>query len=397
MRPVTQAPDGDGFDELDEAWLRARSGEKWSVAGPGVIPCWVADMDYPAPLPVREALRALASGGDLGYPAATDREALERTWAARMERRYGWAPAAGRLRLFTDIVQATDALLYTATSPGDGVLVLTPSYPPFLKAVAEMGRILLPVPAVRAGTGWAFDLDAARQLAAQHGTKALLLVNPHNPTGRVLRRDELLALGEVAERYDLLVVSDEIHADLVLTGARHVPFASLSATLAARTVTLYSASKAYNLGGLRCALGHVGSEVARRQLAALPSHVLGALSTPALAATLAAWSPEGDLWLERCLLRLRANRQLLAEWLAGRAARAGVGGDPPEATYLAWLDFRRAGLGDDPAERLLQGAGVMMSPGRDFGPGGAGFCRLNFATTGILLREILERVDKSLA
>ena len=169
------------------------------------------------------------------------------------------------MRLFTDIVQATEALLYTTTSPGDGVLVLTPSYPPFLKAIEEMGRQLLPVPAVRAGSSWAFDLDAARQLAARPGARALLLVNPHNPTGRALRRDELLALGEVAEQHDLLVVSDEIHADLVLTGATHVPFASLSAPLADRTVTLYSASKAYNLGGLRCALGHVGSGAVGRQ------------------------------------------------------------------------------------------------------------------------------------
>jgi cystathionine beta-lyase len=276
------------------------------------------------------------------------------------------------------------------------VLVLTPSYPPFLKAIEEMGRRLLPVPAVRAGAGWAFDLEAARQLAARPGAKVLLLVNPHNPTGRVLRRDELLALGEVAEHHDLLVVSDEIHADLVLTGASHVPFASLSEPLAARTVTLYSASKAYNLGGLRCALGHVGPALVDQELAALPSHLLGALSTPAVGATLAAWSPEGNLWLERCLSRLRANRRLLAEWLAGEGARTAVGGDPPEATYLAWLDFRRTGLGDDPAKRLLLEARVMMSPGREFGPGGAGFCRLNFATTERLLHEILDRVAKAL-
>jgi cystathionine beta-lyase len=259
-----------------------------------------------------------------------------------------------------------------------------------------MGRQLLPVQAIDTGSGWVFDLDAAKAAAASGNAKALLLVNPHNPTGRMLRRDELEALGELAELHDLVVISDEIHADLALTGATHVPFASLSEPLAARTVTLYSASKSYNLGGLCCALAHIGPGHVERELAAPPSQLLGHISTLAVAACRAAWSPEGDAWLEDCLARLRANHSLLAGWLAAEGA-ARVKCYPPEGTYLAWLDFRGAGLGDSPGPWLRREAKVLMNDGPDFGPGGAGFARLNFATTGDILAEVLDRVAVALA
>ncbi|MGH9107079.1 MAG: aminotransferase class I/II-fold pyridoxal phosphate-dependent enzyme [Acidimicrobiales bacterium] len=401
LAEVTVAEDGLGT--LDPAWLRAKAGLKWSAAaeaGDGVIPCWVADMDFPAPAPVREALSGLLEGADLGYPAGDQEAALEERWAPRMAARYAWSPRPGQLRVFTDVVQAVQALLHVGTSRGDGVLLLTPSYPPLLEALGEMGRRLLAVPAVEvpegtgAGKRWEFDLDAARHLAA--GARALLLVNPHNPTGRVLERSELEVLAELAERWDLLVISDEIHADLALTGRAHTPFASLGPSLEARTVTLYSASKSFNLGGMRCAVAHLGHAGARAGLGELPSHLLGSVSMAAVAATLAAWAPAGDAWLERCLARLRANREALAAWLQGSGGAAGVRGPLPEGTYLAWLDFRQAGLGDDPARWLVGNARVMLSPGPSFGPGGPGFARLNFATAPGVLGEILARVSGTL-
>jgi len=386
-------PDDDGFDHLDEAWLRTRPGVKWAKAGAGVLPCWVADMDFPAPRPVSDALAHLAAGGDLGY-RSYEPAVLEGPWAARMESRYGWAPSRGRLRLFSDLVQAVQVVVHVATAPGDGILLLTPSYPPLLAAIEEQGRRLLAVPAVVTGTGWAFDMEVAEDLARQ--AKMLLLANPHNPTGRVLSAQELARLGDLVERHGLLVTSDEVHADLVLVDKAHIPFASLSEELANRTVTLYSASKSYNLGGMRCALAHIGPAEVERQLAGLPSDLLGRVSVAAVVSTLASWSPAGDAWLERCLSRLRSNRDMIGEWLAGAGATAGVQGPCPEGTYLSWLDFRPAGLADDPAAWLLEHARVMLSGGPAFGPGGAGFARLNFATTPGILAEILSRVADAL-
>ncbi len=384
------SPIDDGFDDLDLAWLRSKPGAKWARAGDGVLPAWVADMDFPLARPVVDALERLAAGGDLGYPAGNDATLLEETWAARMAARYGWAPTTGRVRVFTDLVQAAELVLYLATAPGDGVLLLTPSYPPFVETIEGTGRRLLPVPAVATGARWEFDLGQAETMASQ--AKVLFLVNPHNPTGRVLSLQELARLGELAQNNDLLVISDEIHADLTLVDRTHVPFASLSKELEQRTITLYSASKAYNLGGMCCAVAHVGAPVVQHQLSQLPSHIAGRVSVAAVATTLASWGPAGDAWLERCLQRLRANRELLGRWLDGAGGTAGVKGLLPEATYLSWLDFRAAGLGDNPARKLVAEARVKLSDGPAFGPGGAGFARLNFATTPAILDEILSRV-----
>lgn len=384
----------DGFDNLDMAWLRSKPGAKWAAVGDGVVPSWVADMDFPAARPIREALAHLAAEGDLGYPAGNQAKLIEEKWAARMAARYDWAPTPGRLRVFTDLVQVAQLLLHVGTSPGDGVLLLTPSYPPFVDAIERTGRRLLAVPAVETAVGWEFDLDKAEAMA--QGAKVLFLVNPHNPTGRMLSRPELARFGELALRNDLLVISDEVHADLALVDRTHVPFASLSNELGLRTITLYSASKAYNLGGMACALAHFGTPMMDSRLSELPSHLTGRVSVAAVTTTLASWSEAGDAWLERCLSRLRANREMLGQWLNGAGGEAGVKGFLPEATYLSWLDFRATGLGDDPAGWLLGAARVRLSEGPAFGPGGAGFARVNFATTPPVLDEILSRIADAL-
>ncbi|HXW79636.1 MAG TPA: aminotransferase class I/II-fold pyridoxal phosphate-dependent enzyme [Acidimicrobiales bacterium] len=384
----------DGFDDLDLTWLRSKPGAKWAAVGDGVLPSWVADMDFPVARPIGQALQLLAAGGDLGYPAGNQAKLIEETWAARMAARYGWAPRPGRARVFTDLVQVAQLLLHVGTSPGDGVLLLTPSYPPFVEAIEGTGRRLLAVPAIETGAGWEFDLDKAEALAKQ--AKVLFVVNPHNPTGRMLSRPELARLGDLAMRHDLVVISDEIHADLTLVDRQHVPFASLSDDLERRTITLYSASKAYNLGGMCCAVAHFGTPLMDRRLSELPSHLTGRVSVAAMTTTLAAWSAGGDAWLERCVSRLRANRKMLGQWLNGAGGEAGVKGPLPEATYLSWFDFRATGLGDDPAGWLVKSARVRLSEGLAFGPGGAGFARVNFATTPSVLGEILSRIAAAL-
>lgn len=387
--------------------LRSLTCIKWTHFPDDVIPAWVADMDFPTAPAVTEALRALVERNDFGYNWNAARQ-VPAAFLDRQERRFGWRPAepagpfslrARRTQLFCDVVQVLETALWLHTEPGDGVVLLTPVYPPFYGAVKSTGCRLIDVPLDP--DGWRLDADALAAALGPGGAgrpsphapaKAIMLCNPHNPTGRVFTREELLAIAAVAEEHDLLVISDEIWEDLVFPPAVHIPFASLSPDAAARTVTVTAASKAFNLAGLRCAVAHVGHDGLAAKLAALPGHVLGAVSTPGAEATLAAWT-QGDEWLAATLARLEANRDHLAARLA--AELPGVGLTLPEATYLACLDFSAYGLGDDPAKRLLRDARVALSSGLDFGAAGAGCARLNFATTPELLDEIVDRIVRA--
>ncbi len=367
------------------ARLRSLSGVKWSSHAADVIPAWVADMDLPSAPPVTEALGALVARGDFGYNFCAAKQ-LPGVFAERQERRYGWRPDVERIRLFCDVLQAIDTVLWLHTSPGDGVVLLTPVYPPFYRAVEQARCRVVDVPLDRAG--WRIDADALRS-AIDPGTRVMLLCNPHNPTGRAFSREELGVIAEVAGDHDLLVISDEIWADLTYPPARHIPFASLSAETSARTVTVTAASKAFSLAGLRCAIAHVGHTRTFEQLGALPGHLLGAVGSPGAEATLAAWT-QGDEWLAATLGQLARNRDHLAERLA--AELPSVGFTRPEATYLAWLDFSATGLGEDPAAAILAGAKVALSSGGDFGSAGSGWARLNFGTTPAILDEAIDRI-----
>ena len=226
------------------------------------------------------------------------------------------------------------------------------------------------------------------------GPRAILTCNPHNPTGRVFDAEELAAIAEVAERHDLLIVSDEIWCDLVHPGHTHMPIAALSEAAAARTVTICAASKAFNVAGLHCAVAHIAHAGVARELAALPRHVLGAVGSPGAEATLAAWTA-GEAWLDEVRAHLTRQRDHLAERLSAELPQ--VGFESPEATYLAWLDLRGTDLGEDPAKALQESARVALSHGHEFGESGKGFARLNFATSREILDEILDRIVEALA
>ncbi len=371
------------------AELRRRSGFKWSHYPPDVLPAWIADMDFPPAPAVRRAVLAALDRGDLVYPNFETWGGLPQAFAARMESLYGWRPDPARTVVVGDVVQSIYLTLQTCTAPGDGVLVQTPVYPPFLQAVAETGRRLLDNP-LRQGPsryevdpgGWA-DLEGAR---------LLLLCNPHNPTGRVLERAELEALAEVVLARDLIVVSDEIHAELTWAGHTHTPFAMLGEKVAARTITLTSATKAFNIAGLRCSVAHFGSAELLARFQSVPEHQRGGVGSLAIAATLAAWQ-EGGEWQELVRAQLEENRRLLGSLL--EAHLPGVRYLPPEATYLAWLDCRQLGIGADPWRHFLDRARVALSDGADFGPPGRGHVRLNFATSPAILTEIVERMGRS--
>jgi cystathionine beta-lyase len=375
------------FDDLDVAQLRRRTGAKWRRAGPDVLPAWVADMDFPVAPPVAEAIERAVRTGDLGYPDRSGDHPLRAAFAARMQQRYGWTVDPADVREHTDVVQAVQLLLHLGTAPGDAVAVHAPTYPPFHHTAPAMGRKRVDVPFRRTPAGWSANTAGLADAVATHDCRALLLVNPHNPTGRVLNRAELAEIATIVRRHDLLVISDEIHAELTHPPHEHVPFASLDADTSARTVTLTSASKAFNLAGLRCSVAHFGP---RRLLAlrdAEPTELYGAVSTLGVTAALAAWEHGAD-WQARLLRVLDRNRRRV-----GAAVAAWGGDDPlPEATYLYWFAADTLGLGDDPVDEARTRARVLLSGGTAFGEEGRRYLRLNFATSAAVLEDVLRRL-----
>ena len=393
------------FDRIDLETVRQRRGTKWQRT-PGAIGAWVADMDVAPAGIIRQRLFELVGRGDLGYPhwprnhGSPGRQAFAR-WTAQ---RYGWVlPDTDELAEFCDVVQAIQVLLYLCTQPGDGVLLHTPAYPPMFAAIESAGCELFEIPLVASSGSstesvWQSDLEHLEEtLAGPTGKriKVLLLCHPHNPTGKVFSSEELQRLGDLAERHDVLIISDEIHGDLEHSGEQHLPMAVVSPEIARRTVTIHSASKAFNLAGLRYAIAHIGPEWVRERLATMPSHLFGAPNLAGVTAAVAAWTePEALVWLEQVRSHFATQRLVLAELLAQHLPE--VTYHVPEATYLAWLDGRALGLGDDPSEfwrSAERGTDrVDLSPGPDYGR--SGYVRLNFATSTEILTEIVSAMER---
>ena len=372
--------------------LRARQCAKWTVYDADVLPAWIADMDFALAPPVRAALAARLAAEDLGYPKMYPRAGLDALFAARMAAQYGWQIQRQQVEFFSDVVQIIHLALQTLLEPGDGVIIQTPIYPPFLQSVAETGRRQLLCPLAQTDAGYQIDFDALAAACAD-GARMLLLCHPHNPTGRAFTRDELEGLAALVRRYQLIVISDEIHADLMLVDRPHIPFATLGEDIAQRTLTLTSPSKAFNLAGLVLAVAVFGSPALRAQFGRLTEHVRGGRSAFGISATAAAWEA-GEPWLAAVKARLRANRDTVSAFV--RARWPAMRYTPPEATYLAWLDCRALELGEEPWRFFLREARVALSEGPSFGTEGEGFVRLNFATSPAILAEILARMDRAL-
>jgi cysteine-S-conjugate beta-lyase len=387
---VEHPPSGDPspFDDLALDRLRKRRSAKWAAYPPDVLPAWVAEMDFPVAEPIKQALRAAIDLDDCGYARP---HVLPEAFAAFAAARFGWAVDPARVIAVPEVMIGVGEVLRLVTTPGDPVVVNPPVYPPFFATIAEVERRVVEVPLARGADGWALDL-AGLERAFAAGARAFLFCNPHNPVGRVFAPDDVRAVAELAARYDVAVLADEIHAPLTLPGAAHTPFLSVSEPLGVRAVVLTSASKGWNIPGLKCAVV-VGSPAMRDALAPLrvPERLervghLGVLGT------VAAFT-EGGAWLDALVAHLDRNRALLARLLADCLPE--VGFVPPQAGYLAWLDCRALGLGDDPARTFLKRGRVALSRGPDFGSGGAGFARLNIGTSGELLREAVRRMQSS--
>jgi cystathionine beta-lyase len=364
------------FEDLDT--LRRRRSSKWVEHPPDVLPAFVAEMDVALAPPVRDALVKAIELGDLGY---TEPGRVFESFAAFAGRRLGWEPDPGRVRLVPDVMAGIVEVLRVLTAPGDDVVITPPVYPPFFGGILEAGRRLVEVPLA----GGELDLDAL-EAAFAGGARAFLLCNPHNPTGRVLERAVVEEVAALSARHDVLVIADEIHAPLALPGVTHTPFPALGES---RSVTLTSASKAFNLAGLKCAFAVAGSEAVARELDRLPEEVRYRAGLLGVIASQAAFD-HGDAWLDDLLAALDANRRRLAELLAEHLP--GVGYLPPQASFLAWLDCRALGLGDDPAAAFLQRGRVALVAGADFGAPGRGHARLNIGTSEALLSEAVRRM-----
>ncbi|KAB8181401.1 MalY/PatB family protein [Microbispora catharanthi] len=389
----------DPFAHVDVDRLRSGYGVKWGSLAPGVLGAWVADMDFGVPPAVRECVIRLAEREDFGYPFWRGEDPVAEAFAERMAARHGWTPRPGRVRVLTDLIQILQVMVEHATRPGDGVAIHVPSYPPFLASIARAGRRIVPLPMTRTGNGWGFAAEGLADRLRAAGCRMLVLVNPHNPTGRVFTREELEALAEAAEELDLVVVSDEIHADLAYAPHRHVPFASLGPATAARTITATSATKTFNIAGLRCAVAHVGHDGVWEALSRMSYDYFGTPAVVGRAATVAAWRESAD-WHADLMRTLERNRRTVERWAADLPWDLGY--HSPQATYLSWFDFTGTPLGGvAPAERLEREAGVKLAEGAEFAQetpvDTAGFARLNFATSPTVLDEILGRITAAVS
>lgn len=369
--------------------LRSLTGVKWTANDPDVVPSWVADMDFESPPEVTAAMQAILDRGDYGYNMAA-RDQLITAWGDWQQRHFDWRPPEDECMVFTATLNCMALVLELMTEPGDGVVLFTPIYHPFRDITEDGGRRIVDVPLQ--GPDWRLDPERF-EAAIDPGTKLVMFCNPHNPLGRMFDHDELAAFVEVAQRHDLLVVSDEIWADLTFADG-HIPLWRDFEGIRERTVTLASASKTFSIAGLRCAVAHVGDPGVRRRFEALPGHFVAGPNTLGAEASLAAWT-HGRPWLDEVKAQLLANRDQLAARVASDLD--GVTMHVPEATYLAWLDFGDSALADDPAGQLLERGGVALNAGAKFSPTATSCARLNFATSPEILDMIIDRIAKTLA
>jgi cystathionine beta-lyase len=373
------------YDDITETQLRRRQSAKWRVYGPDVLPLWVAEMDYPLAAPIARVLREAIGNDDCGYADPTGLGHAFAPWAKAC---WGWDVAPTDVRVVADVVTGIEALLRVGTNAGDSVVIEPPVYAPFAGTIRHTGRVVVDVPILRPEQGYAPDLPGIERAYAA-GARAHVLCSPHNPTGYVYTRSDLERIAELADHYGVLVLADEIHAPLTLPGAQHVPFPSVSEAAARCGIVLTSASKAWNIAGLKAAVMVAASERARGVLARLSpemSYHAGHLGIFGCRAAFA----EGEPWLASTVAIIDRNRRLLAALLP--QALPGVTWILPQAGYLAWLDCRSLGLGDDPSRVFLEQAKVALVSGPTFGDPGKGFARLNMATTRGILEEAVRRM-----
>jgi cysteine-S-conjugate beta-lyase len=372
------------------AKLRARTSHKWRTYAPDVLPAFVAEMDFDPAEQIKDAIRAAVAAGDLGYPHKGD---LGEAFACFAGGRLDWSPDPDLVYAIPDVMTGITEVIQALVRPGGGVAINPPVYSPFFFRIQLAGRRIVEAPLAVAPDGsYDLDLDALDHALGLPGTGAYLLCNPHNPVGRVWSREQLTAIAELTDRRGVPLLVDEIHAPLVLAGARHVPFHTIDHPAARRAIVFTSASKGWNIPGLKCGVAVAGDRegaaiLTQRWDALLASH-LGVHAS--IAALRGAWP-----WLDTAVAQIDQNAKLLAVLLAEQLP--GVRYQRPQASFLAWLDCRDLGLGHDPAAAFLTAGRVALSPGADFGVQGNGFARLNVGTSPELVTEAVRRMAAAVA
>jgi len=378
--------------DFDTPIDRARSdSQKWQkYAGKDILPLWVADMDFAAPPAVVDALHARVAHGVLGY--AKPLPALAEATVAYCARRYGWPVDPSWLVWLPGLVTGLNVAARALGEEGDEILCATPVYPPFMSSPTNQRRRTVAVPMIKNGARWEMDF-AALERAITPRSRAFFLCSPHNPVGRAFTRAELAQLADFCVRHHLVLVSDEIHCDLVLDDIAHVPTATLSPEIAARSITLMAPSKTYNVPGLGCSLAIIPDAALRTAFTRAANGIVPDANVLGLVACEAAFR-QGEPWRQELLAYLRGNRDLIEQTVAS-GQWPGVTMTHIEATYLAWLDISALRLPN--AHAFFEQHGLGFSDGAPFGAAPNTHVRLNFGCTRAPLREALARLSRACA
>lgn len=366
---------------------RATESTKWRAFPPDVLPMFVADMDFRSPEPVVRALVERAAHGVFGYPIEPPE--LRPAILERLERLYGWRVAPEAVVFLPGVINGFNLACHAVASPGEAILIQTPVYQPFFGVAKNAGLLRQENELLLAEDGsYNIDLDAF-EAAISPATRMFLLCNPHNPVGRVYRREELARMAEICLRHNVVICSDEIHGDLVYRGHRHLPVAALDDEIAQHTITLMAPSKTYNIAGLDCSFAVIPNPELRMKVEKARQGMVGGVNLFGLIAAKAAYL-EGQPWLDDLLVYLEGNRDLVYEFT--RDHLPGVRMAKPEGTYLAWLDCRQVNTSSQPCEYFLKVGRVALSDGAGFGRRAERFVRLNFGCPRAMLLDGLERM-----
>ena len=376
------------FDAIIER--RSTDGYKWKQYGDEVIPLWVADMDFVSAEPVLQALHRRVDHGIFGYTRPP--QELRNGIRERLKSSYQWDVKDEEITFLPGLVTGINLACHAFSNPGDPVLVQPPVYFHFVRDPVRHGRILKDPPLVQKGESYEIDF-AAFETSLRDQPKVFLFCNPHNPVGRVYTRKELEKIADLCLRHHVIICSDEIHCDLVYSGYRHIPMATLAPEVARQTVTLMAPSKTFNLAGLHCGFAIIQNPELRRRWEAVSLGLIPSVNIMGHVAALAAFQ-YGQEWLDQVLIYLEKNRDFLARYVKQKLPDIRM--TKMEATYLAWLDCRNTGIPENPFDFFLREAKVALSNGKEFGKGGEGFVRLNFACPRKTLTEALDRMTSAL-
>ena len=370
--------------------LYKRKSVKWRRYPNDVLPLWVAEMDFPIAEPIKDALRDMIDRSDTGYLGPFPE--LFESYARFARDRWGWQPDVSQMRIATDVGVGAVEVIRTLINPGDGMVINSPVYENFWNWVNELKAKLVDVPMKKSGLDYSIDLDALES-AYRSGAKVHLLSNPHNPIGIVHDHETLAAIAELAKKYGVVIISDEIHAPLTYSEKKLIPFLSVSQSAKEVGITITSASKAFNLAGLKCAMIIAENESLRDRINVMPLAVAFRASLFGATAATAAFQ-HGLSWLDSVMKLLDENRKLLKNLIDTKLP--GVGYRIPDFGYLGWIDLAALNLGDDPCERLLERGRVALVKGSAYGPQHQSFARFNFGTNPEIIAEGVYRIAKSI-